>query len=118
MQGVETAEGDHLVIHMDLYPGNVMPQCPQDEEIIVEVKLIDVDAAMFIGRLVPPVAKYILQRNGQLGIYHPSVFAADAVGRCAMTGGYMLCLKLMPHSTLLVRMLHCLNRGRWNTAIR
>jgi tRNA A-37 threonylcarbamoyl transferase component Bud32 len=23
-----------LVIHMNLYPGNVMPQCPQDEEII------------------------------------------------------------------------------------
>jgi hypothetical protein len=35
-----------LVIHMNLYPGNVMPQCPQDEE-IMEVTLIDVDAAMF-----------------------------------------------------------------------
>jgi serine/threonine protein kinase len=65
------------VIHMDLYPGNVKLEITP-EGTLYAVKLIDFDAAMFIGRLMPSVARGLLERNGQSGIYHPDAFKDNA----------------------------------------
>lgn len=99
------------VIHMDLYPGNIMwrpthllaergaaaggagsaavggaGSRPAEVEgtcsdaLPVEVRLVDLDAALYIDQRVPAHARSIVERNGHTHTYHPCFFA-DFEGR-------------------------------------
>jgi Lipopolysaccharide kinase (Kdo/WaaP) family len=60
------------VVHMDLYPDNVLWRKAAADE--VEVRLVDFDAALFIGQAVPDGATGILEHNGHTHTYHPRFF--------------------------------------------
>jgi Lipopolysaccharide kinase (Kdo/WaaP) family len=64
------------VVHMDLYPGNIMWRALEGGGAAggVELRLVDFDAALFIGQPVPDVAAKILERNGHTHTYHPRAF--------------------------------------------
>jgi hypothetical protein len=65
------------VVHMDLFPGNIMWKVDSDGN--VTVVFIDFDAALLLGERVPIGAFDIVQRNGHEGTYHPKLFDKDAV---------------------------------------
>jgi hypothetical protein len=63
------------VVHLDIYPGNVM-WCMEGDRVCV--KLVDWDAALFAGEPVPICARGILERNGHANSYHPLVYEANS----------------------------------------
>ena len=71
------------VVHMDLFAANVMwrvldrPGASAAAAIPeVCVRLVDLDASLFVGQPVPPNVARVIDRNGHLGSYHPLVFRA------------------------------------------
>lgn len=105
------------VVHMDLYPANILWRIKepgqkegqkQEEKAgaadgaaaggaagagssggsgkaagpaSVEVRLIDMDAALFIGQRIPSKAPRIVEKNGRTDSYHPKLFQKDELKR-------------------------------------
>lgn len=71
------------VVHMDLFAANVM-WCALDQPEAdavaaiptVCVRLVDLDASLFVGQPVPPHVAIIIDQNGHMDSYHPLVFRA------------------------------------------
>jgi hypothetical protein len=82
------------VVHLDLFPGNILWSCGGGAEgsggaaaagaaagASVELRLVDFDAALEVGQRVPASARHIVERNGHTGSYHPELFAEGARAR-------------------------------------
>jgi serine/threonine protein kinase len=82
------------VVHLDLFPYNILWACGGGAEgsggaaaagaaagASVELRLVDFDAALEVGQRVPASARRIVERNGHTGSYHPELFAEGARAR-------------------------------------
>jgi serine/threonine protein kinase len=77
LQGAICLLHEASVIHMDLYPCNVVWQLAVDGSVII--RLIDFDASLFIGTPVPREAASMIERNGHTHSYHPDIFTEGNV---------------------------------------
>lgn len=72
------------VVHLDLFSGNILwrPTAAEVNNSLedsnrggsVQVRLIDFDASLECGQLVPKAARQIVERNGHLFSYNPDLF--------------------------------------------
>lgn len=64
------------LVHMDLFSSNVMWRMADQPGAspVVCVRLVDLDASLFVGQPVPPNVARVIDYNGHTGSYHPSVF--------------------------------------------
>jgi serine/threonine protein kinase len=77
LQGAIILLHDASVVHMDLYPCNVMWEV--GAYCAVVIRLIDFDASLVTGTAIPARAASIIEHNGHMGSYHPDVFNAREV---------------------------------------
>ena len=68
------------VVHLDLFPGNILWRVA-DGTSVIELRLVDFDAALFSSQLIPERARDIVERNGHTGSYHPDLFASGQRAR-------------------------------------
>jgi hypothetical protein len=66
------------VVHLDLFPGNILWSFAGGAGAGVALRLVDFDAALEVGQRVPASARGIVERNGHRGSYHPGLFVAGA----------------------------------------
>lgn len=74
------------IVHMDLFSSNVMWCVSGDGGAGagairpgVTIRLVDLDASLFVGEPVPSDVARIIDRNGHTGSYHPLLFRAGQV---------------------------------------
>lgn len=74
------------IVHMDLFSSNILWHADVNSTTSsstsstgtlqeLTVRLVDFDAALFVGQLVPPAAATIVDQNGHTGSFHPEALA-------------------------------------------